>query len=139
MLSYFYFGTSDLQRAITFYNSTLAPLGMKRCPTGDPDWDRVSAGWGTYEDGGLHELAFWIGLPFNQEQATSGNGSMVAFRARSWAEVDDFHANAIAYGGSCEGAPGLRLHYAPDFYAAYARDPDGNKLVALCRGFTERR
>jgi predicted lactoylglutathione lyase len=63
---------------------------------------------------------------------------MVAFRARSWNEVDDFHAAALANGGSSEGAADLRPHYSPDFYAAYVRDPDGNKLAAVCRGFTER-
>ena len=138
MLTYVYFGTNDLARAIAFYNATLAPLDMKRCITGDPEWDLISAGWGTYEEGGRRELAFWIGLPFNQQPATTGNGSMVAFRARSWQEVDDFYAAALANGGSCDGPPGLRLHYNPDFYAAYVRDPDGNKIAALCRGFTER-
>lgn len=138
MLSYVYFGTSDLARAIAFYNKALAPLGMQRCVTGDPEWDRTSAGWGLYEENGLRELAFWIGLPFNQQPASVGNGSMVAFRARSWREVDDFHADAVALGGSCDGPPGLRLQYSPDFYAAYVRDPDGNKLAAVCRGFTER-
>jgi hypothetical protein len=82
MLTYVYFGTNDLVRAITFYTAVLAPLGMKRCVTGDPEWDQVSAGWGFYEENGLHELAFWIGAPFNQQPATVGNGSMVAFRAR---------------------------------------------------------
>jgi hypothetical protein len=51
--------------------------------------------------------------------------------------VDDFHAAALANGGSSEGAPGLRLHYGPDFCAAYVRDLDGNKLAAVCRGFHE--
>ena len=134
MLTYVYFGTNDLARAIAFYNATLAPLGMRRCITGDPEWDRVAAGWGTYEDGGMRELAFWVGTPFDQQPATVGNGSMVAFRARSRREVDDFHAVALAHGGKCEGPPGLRLHYAPDFYAAYVRDPDGNKIAAICRG-----
>jgi catechol 2,3-dioxygenase-like lactoylglutathione lyase family enzyme len=138
MLTYVYFGTNDLARAIAFYNATLAPLGMSRCVTGDPEWDRVAAGWGIYEEGGTRELAFWVGTPFNQQAATGGNGSMVAFRARSWQEVDDFHAAALARGGVCEGPPGLRLNYSPDFYAAYVRDPDGNKLAAVCRGFTER-
>ena len=46
MLSYVYFGTNDLERAITFYNATLTTLGMKRCITGDPDWDRVAADLG---------------------------------------------------------------------------------------------
>jgi catechol 2,3-dioxygenase-like lactoylglutathione lyase family enzyme len=137
MLSYVYFGTNDLDKAIAFYDVTLAPLGMQRCITGDPEWDRISAGWGIYEDGGARELGFWIGKPFNQQPATTGNGSMVAFSARSWKEVDDFHAAALAHGGVSDGAPGLRLHYSPDFYAAYIRDLDGNKVAAVCRGFTE--
>ena len=138
MLTYVYFGTNDLERATRFYDAALAPLGLQRCVTGDPDWDRIAAGWGTYDDGGSRELAFWIGKPFDQQVATTGNGTMVAFRARSWKEVDDFHAAALANGGSCEGAPGLRLHYSPDFYAAYVRDLDGNKLAAVCRGYRTR-
>jgi catechol 2,3-dioxygenase-like lactoylglutathione lyase family enzyme len=136
MLSYVYFGTNDLDRATRFYDATLAPLGMQRCITGDPEWDRISTGWGIYENGGTRELAFWVGKPFNQQPASVGNGSMVAFSARSWKAVGDFHAAALANGGTCDGAPGLRLHYSPDFYAAYARDPDGNKIAAVCRGFT---
>lgn len=138
MLSYVYFGTNNLETAIAFYGPVLGALGMQRCATGDPQWDRVSAGWGIYENDGVRELAFWIGTPFNQQPATVGNGSMVAFSARSWQEVDDFHAAALARGGTCEGPPGLRLHYSPDFYAAYVRDPDGNKIAAVCRGFTSR-
>jgi catechol 2,3-dioxygenase-like lactoylglutathione lyase family enzyme len=138
MLTYVYLGTNDLARATAFYDAALAPLGMQRCITGDADWDRISAGWGIYEDGGARELALWVGTPFNQQPATSGNGAMVAFRARSWNEVDAFHAAALAHGGRSEGAPGLRAHYSPDFYAAYVRDPDGNKLAAVCRGFTDR-
>jgi catechol 2,3-dioxygenase-like lactoylglutathione lyase family enzyme len=138
MLSYVYFGTNDLHKATAFYDAVLAPLGMQRCITGDPEWDRISAGWGTYEDGGARELAFWVGKPVNQQPATTGNGSMVAFRARSWKEVDEFYAAALAAGGVCDGAPGLRLHYSPDFYAAYVRDLDGNKVAAVCRGFATR-
>jgi len=138
MLTYVYVGTNDLARATRFYDAALGCLGMQRCVTGDPEWDRLSAGWGIYEDGGARELAFWVGKPFDQQPATAGNGSMVAFRARSWKEVDDFHAAALAHGGACEGAPGLRPHYGPDFYAAYVRDRDGNKLAAVCRGFRSR-
>jgi catechol 2,3-dioxygenase-like lactoylglutathione lyase family enzyme len=136
MLSYVYFGTNNLERATRFYDATLAPLGMPRCVTGDPAWDLIAAGWGIYEDGGARERGFWIGTPFNQQPATIGNGSMVAFSARSWTAVNEFHAAALTNGGSCDGAPGLRLHYSPDFYAAYVRDPDGNKIAAVCRGFT---
>jgi hypothetical protein len=50
--------------------------------------------------------------------------------------VEAFHAAALTHGGISEGAPGLRFQYNPDFYAAYVRDPDGNKLAVVCRGFT---
>jgi catechol 2,3-dioxygenase-like lactoylglutathione lyase family enzyme len=138
MLSYVYFGTNDLDRAIAFYDASLAPLNMPRCVTGDPEWDRIAAGWGIYENGGTRELGFWIGKPFDGRPASVGNGSMAAFSAPSWRAVDDFYAAALAHGGICDGAPGLRLHYAPDFYAAYVRDPDGNKIAAVCRGFANR-
>ena len=62
---------------------------------------------------------------------------MVALAATSWRQVDAFHAAALSHGGTSEGAPGLRPQYQPDFYAAYVRDPDGNKLAVVCRGFTE--
>ena len=139
MLTYVYFGTNDLGRAIAFYQPTLGAIGMSRCVTGDAEWDRMSAGWGIYEDNGLREFGFWIGLPYDRQPATVGNGSMVAFRATSWQAVDAFHSAALANGGTCDGPPGLRLHYAPDFYAAYVRDPDGNKIAAVCRGITAHR
>ena len=138
MLSYVYFGTNDLKRATAFYDAVLAPLGMPRCITNDPEWDRISAGWGIYEDAGGRELAFWIGKPFDERPASVGNGSMVAFSGPSWNAVEDFHAAALANGGTSEGGPGLRPQYGPDFYAAYVRDLDGNKLAAVCRGFTKR-
>jgi catechol 2,3-dioxygenase-like lactoylglutathione lyase family enzyme len=138
MLSYVYYGTNDLDRATRFYDATLAPLAMSRCITGDAEWDRVAAGWGIYEDGGARELGFWISKPFNGMLASVGNGTMVAFSARSWKAVEDFYAAALAQGGTCDGPPGLRLHYSADFYAAYVRDLDGNKLAAICRGFTTR-
>jgi hypothetical protein len=54
------------------------------------------------------------------------------YLARCHCGALDFH-----HGGSSEGAPGLRPHYNPDFYASYVRDPDGNKAAAVCRGFTK--
>lgn len=138
MLTYVYVGTNDLARATRFYDAALGALGLRRCVTGDPEWDRVSAGWGTYEEGGLRELAFWVGKPFNEKEATAGNGTMVAFRATSWKEVEDFHAAALVEGGLSEGVPGLRPRYGADFYAAYVRDLDGNKLAVVCRGFLAR-
>ena len=115
----------------------LGTLGHRRCEAG-ADWDAAGwRGWGTYERHGTTELALWLCLPFDGRPASAGNGTMVAFSARSWREVEQFHAQALAHGGASEGAPGLRPQYTPDFYAAYVRDPDGNKLSAVCRGFTE--
>ena len=134
MLSYVYFGTNDLARATRFYDAVLAPLGMQRCITGDAAWDRVASGWGLYERNGERELAFWVGTPFDGHPAAAGNGNMVAFRAGKWSEIDAAYAAALAHGGRCEGPPGLRPQYDPDFYAAYVRDADGNKLALVCRG-----
>jgi catechol 2,3-dioxygenase-like lactoylglutathione lyase family enzyme len=131
-------GTNNPERTVAFYDATLGALGLSRChPPDDPEWDGWF-GWGTYENGGAVELALWACTPFDGKPATVGNGTMVALRAKSWSEVDNFYAAAMANGGTSEGAPGIRLHYNPDFYAAYVRDPDGNKLAAVCRGFTER-
>lgn len=137
MFAYICLGTNDLARAAAFYDATLATLGLGRCDTGDePNWEDW-VGWGTYEDGGRRQDALWVCVPFDRKPATVGNGTMVALRAASWKQVDDFHAAALAHGGTSEGRPGLRLDYNPDFYAAYVRDPDGNKLAIVCRGFTQ--
>jgi catechol 2,3-dioxygenase-like lactoylglutathione lyase family enzyme len=75
----------------------------------------------------------WITLPFDGNPATNGNGSMPALVAPSQDAVRAFHAAALAHGGTDEGAPGLRP-YGPAFFAAYVRDPDGNKLSAVHEG-----
>lgn len=74
----------------------------------------------------------FIGPPFDGKPATNGNGTHVAFIADSRAEVDAFYAAAMAKGGSDEGPPGPRPHYHKNYYGAYVRDPDGNKLQAVC-------
>lgn len=136
MFAYICLGTNNLDRAIRFYDAALAPLGLSRCDTsGEANWDGW-AGWGTYQDGGAQELALWVCSPFNGAAASPGNGAMVALRATSWAEVEGFYAAALEHGGTSEGPPALRPHYGDDFYAAYVRDPDGNKMAVLCRGFT---
>jgi lactoylglutathione lyase len=76
-------------------------------------------------------LMFLVGAPFEGEHA-AGNGQMTAFIAPDRATVDRAHALALAHGGSCAGAPGLRPDYHADYYGAYFRDPDGNKLCVVC-------
>jgi catechol 2,3-dioxygenase-like lactoylglutathione lyase family enzyme len=138
VFTYFCLGTNNLQRAARFYDAALAPLGIHRCDSASEAGSGDMLGWGTYEEGGKKELALWLCQPFNGQAATAGNGSMVALAASSWAQVDAFYTLALLHGGSAEGMPGIRPQYKPDFYAAYVRDPDGNKLAAVCRGFTDR-
>ena len=88
---------------------------------------------GLYNDEGREELALWLCPPFDGAPASPGNGVMVAFTAATRAQVDAFHAAALAAGGTSEGEPGVRPQYNADFYAAYVRDPDGNKLAAVHR------
>jgi catechol 2,3-dioxygenase-like lactoylglutathione lyase family enzyme len=128
MFSYMVLGTNDLARAVAFYDAALAPLGHDRIVDHDPDG--TSAAWGL-DDPGPH---LWVTLPFDGRPATVGNGVMVSFLAERRAAVDAFFAAAIAAGGTDAGAPGLRPQYGPHFYAAYIRDPDGNKINAVCYG-----
>ena len=135
MFTYICLGSSDLQRSVRFYDPVMAALGHARCRTpGEDDFGDLM-GWGSYNNQGAHEIALWLGKPFDGGPPSCGNGTMVALRATSWEQVDAFHKAAVAFGGSSEGTPGLRPQYNPDFYAAYVRDPDGNRLAAVCRGF----
>jgi catechol 2,3-dioxygenase-like lactoylglutathione lyase family enzyme len=138
MFAYVCLGSNDLRRSAKFYDAALGVLGYTRCDTSaesETSWNGW-LGWGLYEKDGAVQDALWVCTPFNGAPATVGNGAMVALWAKTWAQVDAFHAAALAHGGTSEGAPGLRLQYNPDFYAAYVRDPDGNKLAVVCRGFT---
>lgn len=123
MLLYVTIGSNDLARARPFYDAALAPLGLKRRKQ-----DEVEIGYGAEDDS---RCRLWVVTPHNRKAATIGNGSMVALDAESRAAVDAFHEAALANGGTDEGAPGLRPFHA-HFYAAYVRDPDGNKLSAVC-------
>lgn len=70
----------------------------------------------------------WVAPPYDKEAATPGNGNMVGLLCESEAEVQAVHAAALANGGRNEGDPGLRPQYGPNFYGAYVRDLDGNKM-----------
>lgn len=119
MIGYVTLGTNDLERAAAFYDRLAAALGTGRMM----EWPGAIA-WGTPGGGA------GIGLtkPFNGEPATIGNGVMVALEARDNGHVDEIYAVAMASGATCEGPPGPR---GEGFYAAYFRDPDGNKLNAF--------
>ena len=124
MLLYATLGTDDLPRAVRFYDAVMAVMGQPRLPDWAPGW----AGWGEDYD---HGFGLWLCSPFDQRATTSGNGTMLAFRADSAAQVRAFHAAGLAHGGRDEGPPGVRPQYEPGFYAAYLRDPDGNKLACV--------
>ncbi len=122
MIGYVTVGTNDLPRAATFYDALAAEMGTGRMM----DFDTFIA-WGT--PGGAAGIA--ATKPFDGQPATVGNGVMVALEARDKEQVDRLYAIALANGGSDEGAPGPR---GEGFYAAYFRDPDGNKLNAFVMG-----
>ncbi len=124
MLRYLTLGSNDIARSVRFYDPVLAVLGLGRVKSLDNE-----IGYG-HPAGGP---TVWVGKPFDKSPATIGNGSMLAFQAPTRAAVDDFHRQALAHGGSDEGKPGLRP-YGDNFYACYVRDPDGNKLSAVCQG-----
>jgi catechol 2,3-dioxygenase-like lactoylglutathione lyase family enzyme len=124
VFSYSTLGVNDMDRAIAFYDAVFAPLGRKR--------DTTSPTWTGYSEAG-DKTKFFLTRPFNRETATGGNGAMLAFLAADRASVDAFHAAALAHGGRDEGPPGVREGMDPVFYAAYVRDPDGNKLCAFVR------
>ena len=126
MFSHVTIGTHDLECAIAFYDAALAPLGIERVSKKYPNW----AAWQRPGE----DSKFWVGLPYNQLPASCGNGCMVAFAAQSRAAVDGAYAAAIAVGARDEGPPGLRPSFGPDYYGAYIRDPDGNKVHFVCRG-----
>jgi catechol 2,3-dioxygenase-like lactoylglutathione lyase family enzyme len=120
MIGYVTLGTNDLPRAARFYDPIAAELGTGRFMESD-----TYIAWGT--PGGSAGVA--ATKPFDGAAASVGNGTMVALEAKDEAQVDRIHALALANGGTDEGAPGLR---GGGFYAAYFRDPDGNKLNAFC-------
>lgn len=133
LFSHIILGARDLGRLTAFYDATLAPLGLVRVDEPE-DGGPLGAMWVMP---GRRWPQFFVQLPWNGLPATWGNGTQVSFAAPSPAAVDAAWAAAIAQGGTDEGAPGLRPHYAPDYYGAYCRDPEGNKLCFVHTGEVE--
>ena len=130
MFSHVTVGTSDLERSKLFYDAVLGPLGLKQRVV-SPDGGPPAACW---IKPGSTLPRFYVYIPFDGNPATTGNGSMVAFLAPSTAAVDAAYAAGLSAMGRDEGAPGPRPHYGPGYYAAYLRDPDGNKVQIAYRG-----
>jgi len=122
VIGYTTIGATDLERAKAFYDAVLAPLGGRRTLT----YERSQ-----YYGGPGRGAMLGVVLPFDGQASSVGNGVMVALTAESAAAVDQVHAAALAAGGTCEGPPGQRM---ANFYGAYFRDLDGNKLCAFYTG-----
>jgi len=120
MLDHISLGVSDLERAARFYEPTLATLGLTRLVTRP-----ATIGFGkAYPE-------FWINLRAAMAPVPPQSGVHICLRARTAADVDAFHAAAVAAGGRSDGAPGLRPHDRVKYYAAFVVDPDGNRVEAV--------
>jgi len=120
MIDHVSVGVADLDRAARFYEATLATLGFSRLVKRP-----ATIGFGkTYPE-------FWINLRADMARVPHQSGTHVCMRARTTAEVDAFHAAALAAGGASDGAPGLRPHDRVKYYAAFVIDPDGNRIEAV--------
>lgn len=122
MVGYVTLGTNDWDRALGFYDSLLGSIGAKRLM----DIEGFVL-FGTAMD----KACLAVVKPYDKGAATVGNGVMVALQLQARSEVDALHARALELGGSDEGAPGDR---GGNFYAAYFRDLDGNKLAGFTFG-----
>jgi catechol 2,3-dioxygenase-like lactoylglutathione lyase family enzyme len=125
MIAYVTVGADDIARARQFYAAFLPALGyeLDEGPEGLSYALPVSPGQSPV----LPD--FYVKPPFDGRPASVGNGTMVAFEARSQTQVRALHAAALAAGGVDEGQPGFRASYGPHFYVGYLRDPQGNKIA----------
>jgi len=120
MIDHISVAVSDLERAAGFYEATLAPLGLVRLVTRP-----ATVGFGkAYPE-------FWINLRADMAPVALDGGAHICLRAKTTGEVDAFHAAALNAGGSSDGPPGLRPHDRVRYYAAFVRDPDGNRIEAV--------
>ena len=125
MIGYITLGTNNLERAGKFYDTLLAEIGARRVMT-----DVRMLGWGTDPE----KTMFSVITPFDENEATIGNGVMIAFDVETPEAVERVYEKAIELGCADEGHPHDRGS-SMGFYGGYFRDPDGNKLVAYCLGY----
>ena len=125
MIDHIGIAVSDIARSRTFYEAALGALGMSVQMEVGPD--QTTSGGTALGFGVPGEKIFWIA-----DGERPGEGTHVAFKAETRAQVDAFHAAAIKAGGKDNGAPGPRPHYGPDYYAAFVFDPDEANIEAVC-------
>jgi catechol 2,3-dioxygenase-like lactoylglutathione lyase family enzyme len=120
MIDHVSIAVRDLAAATRFYEAVLAVLGMSKLESRP-----ATVGFGkTYPE-------FWINLRSAMVVVTAESGAHVCLRARDLESVDAFHATAVLEGGVSDGAPGLRTQHGEGYYAAFIRDPDGNRIEAV--------
>ena len=121
MIDHISVAVRDLARGERFYAAALAPLGLAKLR----EWPGAAIGFGKkYPE-------FWINKRESMGRVAEDSGLHICLRAPDTASVDAFHAAALNEGGTSDGEPGLRAHYHEGYYAAFVRDPDGNRIEAL--------
>ncbi len=121
LLSHVSLGADDLDTAGRFYDALLGAIGAKRLYSFD-----VALSWGRKWP------EFWVCLPIDGAAPGVGNGTHVGFLAENTGQVDAAHAAGLAAGGRSDGEPGPRTEYGDTYYAAFLRDPFGNKVEVHC-------
>ena len=125
MIDHISLGVTDVPRSRGFYDAVLDTLGYRRLH----DHEDVASAYGPEPP----LYMFWICLPLDQGRpAAPANGTHICFQAKNRAAVDAFHAEALTQGGRDAGAPGLWPQYSETYYGAFAFDPDGHKIEAVC-------
>jgi catechol 2,3-dioxygenase-like lactoylglutathione lyase family enzyme len=132
MISHVFVGITDFNSAFRFYSDIMEELGLQL------KFSDATKPWAAWVSDKPRPL-FIIGLPYNGEPATAGNGQMIALLAPTRGAVERAYAAALKNGGRCEGPPGLRPHYHSDYFGAYFRDLDGNKICVCCHENENRR
>ena len=121
MIDHISIAVRDIKAAEAFYTALLVPLGLtklRECPG-------AAIGYGKkYPE-------FWINRRSGMTPVARDSGVHICLRAVSTDAVDAFHAAALARGGTSDGAPGPRAEYNDRYYAAFVRDPDGNRIEAV--------
>jgi catechol 2,3-dioxygenase-like lactoylglutathione lyase family enzyme len=125
MLDHVGIAVQDAARSQAFYDAALAPLGITMLM--EIGADLTESGGKACGYGKDDHPFFWFG-----DNERTGEGFHVAFVVDSRNLVDAFYKAALAAGGTDNGAPGLRPHYHPNYYAAFVLDPDGHNVEAVC-------